>query len=276
MRRLVAALGLVVMLTGSIASTAHGYPGGPVRNVTDLAPTCASCHSSFNREQLRNEPEAFAISQVKENKHYKAIEEGIGPYKDMSPADRQKLLADVRTMDENASITLTAPSSLKPGQETPDHRQRQGRPGRRWCLPRRHRPTVSGQATQRRWLVNRRSAEDLERRRPGTDQVGGQPGCRSQEEPQQRRHLRSEDRPDREEVRRRQGHLDGESTSRARHVLGHSSVSLRHRARVVRGHGHHPDGRSHAARRPSRALVEDLVRQACERHGPLSVRREAR
>ena len=117
MRRFVAALGLVVILTGSIARITHGYAGGPVRNVTDLAPTCASCHSSFNREQLRNEPEAFAISQVKENKHYKAIEEGIGPYKDMSPADRQKLLADVRTMDENASITLTAPSSLKPGQE---------------------------------------------------------------------------------------------------------------------------------------------------------------
>src|SRR5690242_19874169 len=117
MRRLVAALGLVVMLTGSIAPTTYGYSGGPVRNVTDLAPTCASCHSSFNREQLRNEPEAFAITQVKENKHYKAIEEGIGPYKDMSPADRQKLLADVRTMDENAAITLSAPSSLKPGQE---------------------------------------------------------------------------------------------------------------------------------------------------------------
>jgi hypothetical protein len=117
MRRFSAALGLVALLTGSSAPVAHSYVGGPVRNVTDLAPTCAGCHSSFNREQLRNEPDAFASSQVKENKHYKAIEEGAGPYKDMSPADRQKLLADVRTMDENASITLTAPSSLKPGQE---------------------------------------------------------------------------------------------------------------------------------------------------------------
>src|SRR2546430_11275443 len=35
----------------------------------------------------------------------------------MSPADRQKLLADVKLMDELASIVLNAPTSLKPGQE---------------------------------------------------------------------------------------------------------------------------------------------------------------
>jgi hypothetical protein len=74
-------------------------------------------HSSFTKDQLRNEPEAFAASQVKEVKHYKAIEEGPGPYAQMSPADRQKLLADVKLMDELASVSLSAPSSLKPGQE---------------------------------------------------------------------------------------------------------------------------------------------------------------
>src|SRR4029453_12158880 len=51
MRRFSAALGLVALLTGSSAPVAHSYVGGPVRNVTDLAPTCAGCHSSFNREQ---------------------------------------------------------------------------------------------------------------------------------------------------------------------------------------------------------------------------------
>jgi hypothetical protein len=94
-----------------------GLQRGPLRNVTDLAPTCASCHSSFNNEQLRSEPEAFAASQVKETKHYKAIEEGAGPYAQMSPADRQKLLADVKLMDELAGATLSAPTTLKPGQE---------------------------------------------------------------------------------------------------------------------------------------------------------------
>ncbi len=117
LKRVVSILGLVTLLDPTVGAGVYGYVGGPTRNVTDLAPTCAGCHSSFSKDQLRNEPEAFANAQIKENKHYKAIEEGAGPYQQMSPVDRQKLLADVKLMDENASITLSAPSSLKPGQE---------------------------------------------------------------------------------------------------------------------------------------------------------------
>jgi hypothetical protein len=109
-----AALVLVALLS---AGPGQAYNGGPLRNVTDLTPTCASCHSSVGKEQLRVEPEAFAATQLVENRHYKAIEEGAGPYKDVSPADRQKLLADVKLMDQNASAALSAPSTLKPGQE---------------------------------------------------------------------------------------------------------------------------------------------------------------
>jgi len=116
-KRLVSIIGLMVLLEPSVGAGVHGYSGGPVRNVTDLAPTCASCHSSFSKDQLRNEPEAFAASQIKESKHYKAIEEGSGPYQQMAPADRQKLLADVKVMDDNASVALNAPTSLRPGQE---------------------------------------------------------------------------------------------------------------------------------------------------------------
>ncbi|MGH7323164.1 MAG: hypothetical protein ACREJ9_00770 [Candidatus Rokuibacteriota bacterium] len=117
MRRFASALGLLAILLPIATPVAHGYAGGPLRNVTDLAPTCAGCHSSFSKDQLRAEPEAFANAQVKENKHYKAIEDGTGPYQPMSPADRHKLLADVKLMDELASVTLSAPSSLRPGQE---------------------------------------------------------------------------------------------------------------------------------------------------------------
>jgi hypothetical protein len=117
MKRFAHRLGVFALLWPLSVPPAHAYVGGPLRNVTDLAPTCAGCHSSFTRDQLRNEPEAFASGQVKETKHYKAIEEGSGPYEKMSPADRQKLLADVKVMDENAAITLNAPASLRPGQE---------------------------------------------------------------------------------------------------------------------------------------------------------------
>ena len=103
----------IFVFTGS----GQGYNGGPLRNVTDLTPHCASCHSSMSKEDVRVEPEAFAASQLVESKHYKAIEEGTGGYKDMSPADRQKLLADVKLIDQNTSVTLTVPSTAKPGQE---------------------------------------------------------------------------------------------------------------------------------------------------------------
>src|SRR5207249_9550592 len=116
-KRLVSIVGVVTLFGPMVGDVVFGYSGGPVRNVTDLAPTCAGCHSSFTRDQLRNEPEAFATSQIKENKHYKAIEDGSGPYQQMSLADRQKLLADVKLMDELASVNLRAPASLRPGQE---------------------------------------------------------------------------------------------------------------------------------------------------------------
>lgn len=118
MKRFASVLGLAAMLLPFGVPPVAAYNGGPLRNVTDLAPTCAGCHSSVSKDQLRNEPEAFANSQVKENKHYKAIEDGAGPYQQMQPADRQKLLADVKLMDELASVNLSAPTSLRPGQET--------------------------------------------------------------------------------------------------------------------------------------------------------------
>src|SRR2546428_2867815 len=128
-KRLVSIVGVVTLFGPMVGDVVFGYVGGPVRNVTDLAPTCAGCHASFTKDQVRNEPEAFANSQVKENKHYKALEDGAGPYQQMSPADRQKLLADVKLMDELAAITLNAPTTLKPGQEAQITVTVKGRPG---------------------------------------------------------------------------------------------------------------------------------------------------
>jgi hypothetical protein len=117
MSRLVAvlALPLGVLLVSPLPTLA--WSGGPVYDVTDLEPKCAACHSSMSKDQLRTEPPALANFLFVENLHYKAIEEGKGPYQPMSPADRQKLLADVKVMDQGASVTITAPTTLQPGQE---------------------------------------------------------------------------------------------------------------------------------------------------------------
>lgn len=97
-------------------ASAQGYPGGPLVAVTDTGPFCASCHSSADREQLRGLPAAFIENQFFETKHYKAILEGRGPYKDMSPRDRERLLEDVKLTDANARVTLTAPGTVSRGQ----------------------------------------------------------------------------------------------------------------------------------------------------------------
>jgi len=112
------ALSVVMVLLAVFAGgLAQAYSGGPTFIVSDLTTTCASCHASVQKDQLRVEREAFAAAQLVESKHYKAIEEGRGNYKEMSPEERQKLLADVKLMDQNASVTVAAPAGAHPGQE---------------------------------------------------------------------------------------------------------------------------------------------------------------
>ena len=111
------ALLAVFLLILALGSPVEAYNGGPLLLVTDLASSCAACHSSVQKEQLRNLPDALQNAQWVENKHYKQIEAGEGSYKDMTPADRARLLADVKAIDAVAAAVLTAPTSARPGQE---------------------------------------------------------------------------------------------------------------------------------------------------------------
>ncbi len=110
---------VLMVLVGTLALSprADGYSGGPLLMVTDLASACAGCHSSMQKEQLRNLPEALQNAQWVEMKHYKQLEAGAGPYQDMTPGDRARLLADVKAMDAAASAGLTGPASATPGQQ---------------------------------------------------------------------------------------------------------------------------------------------------------------
>ncbi|MBI5627504.1 MAG: hypothetical protein HY953_01185, partial [Candidatus Rokubacteria bacterium] len=88
MKRPFRVFGLLTLAGGFVASGAQGFTGGPLFNVTDLSPSCAICHSSMQKEQLRVDTEAFQRSQVVENKHYKAIETGSGPYQQLDDKER--------------------------------------------------------------------------------------------------------------------------------------------------------------------------------------------
>ena len=86
-------------------------------SISVLGAKCAVCHSSVGREQLRTDPAGLQNAWVLENRHYKAIEDGTGAYQSMSPSERQQLLADIKAIDQNATVSLTAPENARPGQE---------------------------------------------------------------------------------------------------------------------------------------------------------------
>ncbi|MBI4270190.1 MAG: hypothetical protein HY615_07630 [Candidatus Rokubacteria bacterium] len=99
------------------APDAGAWSGGPGFNVTDLDAKCAVCHASVGKEQLRLEPAGLVNSMIFENRHYKNVEAGTGPYQGMAVSDREKLLADVKVVDQNASVAISVPESVRPGQE---------------------------------------------------------------------------------------------------------------------------------------------------------------
>lgn len=116
--RLLGVVSAVLLLLGLLESgPASGFPNFPPIAVGDNAPNCTGvCHSSVGAEVLRFVPEAFAKTQTAEVKHYQAILTGAGVYKDLSQADREKLVEDVKLVDANAAVTVAAPSTAARGQ----------------------------------------------------------------------------------------------------------------------------------------------------------------
>jgi predicted secreted protein len=99
------------------ASHALAYPGGTPSFVTDVAPYCASCHSSVSEDQLAGVPAARVSAELAANKHIAKIQTaGSGsPYNGLSSDERQALIAGIQKIDAATRITLTAPASAKPG-----------------------------------------------------------------------------------------------------------------------------------------------------------------
>ena len=99
------------------ASRALAYPGGTPFFVTDVAPFCASCHSSTSEAQLAGVPAPRASAELAANKHIAKIQTaGNGsPYNGLSAEERQALIAGIQKIDAATRITLSAPASAKPG-----------------------------------------------------------------------------------------------------------------------------------------------------------------
>jgi hypothetical protein len=108
--------GLVAAAAVLLGSTVAGaYPGGTPNYQTDIAPFCASCHSSRSAEAMAGVGER-ADKEVAERKHIAVILAGEKGYASLSDVDRQTLAEQIRALDVASSVVMTAPPSVAPGE----------------------------------------------------------------------------------------------------------------------------------------------------------------
>ena len=119
-RSRIAALGISALISAILAPAAvtHAYPGGTPGYVTDVAPYCASCHSSASDDQLAGIPAPRVAAELIANKHIAKIQTaGEGsPYTGLGAAERQALIAAIQKIDAATKISLVAPASAKAGE----------------------------------------------------------------------------------------------------------------------------------------------------------------
>lgn len=98
------------------AATAAAYPGGTPSYQTDVAPFCASCHSSRDASALAGADDR-ATKELVANKHLAVIRSAQprSGYEDLSEAQRATLIQHIEALDAASTVTLEAPDSVPAG-----------------------------------------------------------------------------------------------------------------------------------------------------------------
>jgi hypothetical protein len=104
-----------VLLACGLPLGALAYPGGTPSFQTDAAPFCAACHSSRSADALAGAGER-ADKEVAESKHIAVILSGQKGYAELTETDRQALVEQIRALDAASTVSLKAPTSVKPGE----------------------------------------------------------------------------------------------------------------------------------------------------------------
>src|SRR2546427_9983051 len=77
-----------------------------------MPPFCATCHAPTSPAQWLALPAEAAAAETTEGKHFGRIR--TDPvYRDLSPADRERLIAAIKWVDEQASVTIQGPSQAR-------------------------------------------------------------------------------------------------------------------------------------------------------------------
>ena len=104
MRRFVAVLLAAFPAVALVTSQPMAFPGGTPRVVTNMTPQCAGCHTSSIAEQVRDVPPAAVASYLADKQHFEKVRAGERNYGKLTPEDREKLIANVKTMEANSRV----------------------------------------------------------------------------------------------------------------------------------------------------------------------------
>ena len=117
MLRRLFAVGLVGV--AAIAGTSGylaAYPGGTPTIVTNAAPYCATCHSSVNTDQLREQKPDKAAMLTIEKRHFGEIQGAQEGYAALGDDGRAKLIEQIKAIDSNSNVSVAlSAASVKRG-----------------------------------------------------------------------------------------------------------------------------------------------------------------
>ena len=105
----------LVVLAALAAGTAGAYPGGTPTFQTDVAPYCASCHSSVAERDLAGGGD-YAAKQVLDRKHLAPILAGSKAYGELDESQRKQLVAHIQALDAASTVTLEFPAQVTAGE----------------------------------------------------------------------------------------------------------------------------------------------------------------
>jgi hypothetical protein len=108
---------LCVLVFAALPATGWAYSGGTPGYVTDVAPFCASCHSSVSEAQLAGVPAQRIQQEQVASKHValiRAAREG-SPYAALTDQQREALIAAIQKIDAASQVQVIAPALVKAG-----------------------------------------------------------------------------------------------------------------------------------------------------------------
>jgi len=112
MKRIVFAFLIMIL----IPSVSYGYPNGSPFYITDIGPFCASCHAQSRTDYTPELPQEVSNREIPENKHYAFIKSVPSPYVELTAEQKETIIEEARFIDDNSSITISAPKKVKAGE----------------------------------------------------------------------------------------------------------------------------------------------------------------